>query len=106
MVGRLAVRDQDDLLVRALLEPEELAREQEARVHVGPDVPVAPGQARELLRLELARVERQADDGEPAARELATDERVAGERDLLGQQADASVEQSPARCSTSAISAL
>src|SRR5439155_1205016 len=71
--GRLAVGDHDDLLVADLLAPEALARERKARVHVGPDVPVGPREARELLVRELARVEREPDDVEAVALEVAED---------------------------------
>src|SRR4030095_225603 len=60
--GRLAVGDHDDLLVAALLPPQELPRELEAVVHVGADVPFGPRELRELLGLELARIEREAED--------------------------------------------
>src|SRR5438445_1296020 len=84
--GRLAVGDHDDLLVAALLAPEELPRQLEAMVHVGPDVPLGPRQARELLGGELAGVEREPDDPEAVARELAADERGERQRDFLGRQ--------------------
>src|SRR5262249_2571685 len=73
--GRLAVSDHDDLSVAALLPPQELPRELEAVMHVGADVPFRPRELRELLGLELARVEREAEDVQAVARELAADER-------------------------------
>src|SRR5713101_3683502 len=82
--GGLAVGDHDDLLVRPLVAPEELPRELEAVVHVGADVPLAPRETGELLRGELARVEREAEDVERVARELAAQERVQGQGHLLG----------------------
>src|SRR5206468_8975046 len=69
--GRLAVGDYDHLLVAALLPSQELPRELEAVVHVGADVPFRPRELRELLGLELARVEGEAEDVQAVARELA-----------------------------------
>src|SRR4030095_2521414 len=81
--GRLAVRDHDDLLVAALLPSEQLARELKAVMHVRADVPLAPRELRQILGLELARVEREPQDVQAVARELAADQRGQLERDLL-----------------------
>src|SRR3990172_4722776 len=89
---RLAVGDHDDLLVAALLPAEERAGEHEGRVHVGADVGPAGGQLGQFRRAELARVEREADDVQTVARELAADERVERQRHLLGRQEAAVVE--------------
>src|SRR5437660_5077172 len=84
--GRLAFGDHDDLLVAALLPPQELAGELEAVMHVGADVPLAPRELRKVFGLELFRVEGEPEDVQAVARELAADQRGQRERDLLGRQ--------------------
>ena len=65
-------------------------------VHVGADVPLGPRQPRQILGLELAGVEREAQDPQAVAWELAADERGEGQRHLLGRQEVAVVDHRPA----------
>ena len=96
MGGRLAVGDDDDLAVAAVLPVEDPAGQHQAVLEVRPVLIAVPGQLRQRLRTQLAGVVGEADHRQVVVRELRPDERVQGHRDLLRGDEAAAEEHRPA----------
>ena len=86
MGGRLAVGDDDDLLVRRRLAGQDPARQQQAVLEVRAVLVAVPGQLGQGAGPDLAGVVGEPDDRQVVARVLRADERVERDRDLLGRQ--------------------
>jgi hypothetical protein len=71
---------------------QEFAGVHQAVLQVGAVLPLAPPQRRQLLGLDLARIERERDQVQVVARELALDQAVQRQRDLLGRQKTAAID--------------
>ena len=83
MRGRLAVRDDDHLLVPSLVPVQELARQHQAVLDVGAVDRLVVGELGQLMGLDRARVIAEGDHLEEVARELAADQRIKRQRHLL-----------------------
>src|SRR5262245_11230730 len=80
---RLAVRDDDDVLVVARVAREELARDAEPVLQVGERVTHVPARLGEVAELQLDRAREEADDREVIPRVARADEALHRHRDLL-----------------------
>jgi hypothetical protein len=84
--GRLAVGDDDDLLVATGRRVKQLAGDDERVLQIRAVLELVGRQRRDGLRLELPGVVREADHEQPIARVLGVDERVERHRHLLGRR--------------------
>jgi len=81
---RLAVGDDDDVLIVARVALEEIAGETQAVLQVGERIAHVPAGFRQVLELQLHGARVKADDGKVVAREARADQAFHGHGDLLG----------------------